>query len=71
MTSIRFCRVGIIASDIGLAAMTSVLVSACIAYGGQTVLMYYFIPYMVRATCFPLIAYSDVVKTYSYAIIGK
>lgn len=49
---------GIIASDIGLAAMTSLLSYVGFTYGGKTVLMYYFIPYMVSAEFFPRSSYS-------------
>ncbi|CCM00809.1 uncharacterized protein FIBRA_02851 [Fibroporia radiculosa] len=45
-------RLGIVLSDIGLIGMGSILYYASKLYGGKAVLMYYFIPYVVRGVFF-------------------
>lgn len=39
---------GILISDIGISAMLFALVCCCYTWGWTSVVMYYFIPYMVR-----------------------
>lgn len=54
MTSIlTSVGMGIIASDIGLTVMASLLVYAALTYGSRAVLIYYFIPYMVGTAHLP------------------
>ena len=59
----------IIASDVGLVVMLSLLVSFGYAYGFRSVMYYYFIPYMVRPHTFNTV-YNITHVHHSSATIG-